>query len=456
MSVQRAENPANGEAIASFEVSSESVIEERLKRAQQAQRTWAKTSLSERSAALRALAYALRTQKAALARQMTLEMGKLLADAESEVEKCAWVCEHYAEQGPRLLSEQPVKTDASHSGVVFRPLGVVLAIMPWNFPMWQFYRCAAPALMAGNALVLKHASNVPGSAASIGKVCGDALPVAGLVEVLHVDGKTASELIARDEIAAVTLTGSTGAGAKVAEAAGAALKKCVLELGGSDPYIVLADADVEHAAKTCVASRMTNNGQSCIAAKRFIVEDAVYDRFCDLVESHMKNKRLGDPLSAETTLGPMARVDLRDELHDQVRRSVKAGAKLTVGGEVPEGPGAFYPATVLRDVEPGMAAFDEELFGPVAACIRAHDEHEAIALANRSEFGLGGAIFTRDVKRGWELAADELEVGCAFVNDFVRSDPRLPFGGIKRSGYGRELGDFGIHEFVNIKTVYQR
>jgi succinate-semialdehyde dehydrogenase/glutarate-semialdehyde dehydrogenase len=328
--------------------------------------------------------------------------------------------------------------------------------MPWNFPFWQVFRFAAPGLMAGNAALLKHASNVPGCALAIERVFRDAGFPEHLFGTLLVGSDAVSNLLDDNRIAAATLTGSVKAGKAVSERAGKRLKKTVMELGGSDPYVVLEDADVEASAETCAKSRLVNSGQSCIAAKRFIVVDAVREEFTRAFVAKMAEARVGDPLDERTTVGPQAREDLRDELHDQVERSKAAGARVLLGGEVPNDTGAWYPATVLAQVEPGMAAFDEETFGPVAAIVAAKDEDEAIALANRSRFGLGAAIFTRDVERGRRIARDRLDAGACFVNGLVKSDPRLPFGGIKESGYGRELGRIGIREFVNVKTVWMK
>jgi succinate-semialdehyde dehydrogenase/glutarate-semialdehyde dehydrogenase len=388
-----------------------------------------------------------------LAALMAVEMGKPVAQGRAEVEKRAWACEHYAAEAPGILAPTPIATTATRSMIVYRPLGVVLAIMPWNFPFWQVWRCLAPNLMAGNTVVLKHASNVTGSALAIADVVAAAGFPDGAVGVLRLASSQVAAMIADPRIAAVTLTGSTAAGRAVASVAGAHVKKTVLELGGSDPYVVLADADLERAAATCVAARLVNSGQSCIAAKRFVVAAPVYDAFLERFVAGMRAQRMGDPLS-EVDVGPLARWDLRDTLHDQVGRSVRAGARLLTGGAVPQGPGAYYPPTVLADVEPGMAVFDEETFGPVAAVSRAADEDAAVALANRSPFGLGAAVFTADVERGETIARERLAAGSCFVNAFVRSDPRLPFGGIKASGYGRELGAIGLHEFVNAKTVW--
>jgi succinate-semialdehyde dehydrogenase/glutarate-semialdehyde dehydrogenase len=352
-----------------------------------------------------------------------------------------------------MLADQPVATEAQRSFVTYQPLGVVLAVMPWNFPFWQVFRFAAPGLTAGNGAVLKHASNVFGCALAIEEVFRDAGFPQHLFRTLLIGSKQVDAVIEHPRIAAVTLTGSTAAGAAVAAKAGSQIKKTLLELGGSDPYLVLEDADLAAAAKTCVESRLINSGQSCIAAKRFLVVEDVADELERLFVETMAAKRMGDPFDEANDLGPQARRDLRDEVHRQVLRSVEAGAKLLLGGEVPEGPGAYYPPTVLTGVRPGMAAFDEEVFGPVAALVRVADEAEAVELANRSIYGLGAAVFTADRDRG-EAVARRLEAGCCFVNAAVKSDPRLPFGGIKASGYGRELGELGICEFINAKTVW--
>jgi succinate-semialdehyde dehydrogenase/glutarate-semialdehyde dehydrogenase len=380
-------------------------------------------------------------------------MGKPLAEAVAEVEKCALNCDFYAEKAPLFLADQEVASNAARSAVVFDPLGVVLAIMPWNYPLWQFFRFAAPALAAGNGIILKHAGNVPQCALAIDAILRDAQCPEGLVHVLLVEPEHVAGMIADDRIAAVTLTGSTEVGAIVAAQAGKALKKQVLELGGSDPFIVLADADLELAAATAVKARFTNVGQSCINAKRFIVEAAVADRFVDAFAEGVSKLKVGDPLAADTTIGPMARANLRATLHEQVQRSLAAGASLRLGGDVVDGPGFFYQPTILDHVTPDMAAFTEETFGPVAAVIRAADAEDAVTLANQTEFGLGAAIWTQDLARAQRLAR-RIQAGAVFVNGMVASDPRLPFGGIKRSGYGRELGDFGIREFVNVKTLW--
>lgn len=447
-------NPATGESLGQGPRMELSEAKAHARKAHEAFLDWRRVAFSERATSMRRAAGILRRRAAPYAELMTREMGKPIRDGRAEVEKCAWVCDYYADNAATFLSNETIQSDATKSFVTFQPLGVVLAIMPWNFPFWQVFRFAAPGLMAGNAAVLKHASNVPGSAAAIEEVFRDAGFPDGLFCALYLDGAETEQLIAADTIAAVTLTGSTAAGRAVASAAGRALKKSVLELGGSDAYVVCGDADVEAAAKTCATSRLINTGQSCIAAKRFIVVSEVRERFEAAVVEHMSAAQLGDPMLEETVLGPMARIDLRDELHEQVRASIERGAKLLLGGEVPERSGAWYPATVLADVSPGMPAYEEELFGPVAAIIEAGDEDDAIRIANDSVFGLGAAVFTQDVARGTRIAETYLDAGSCFVNTLVRSDPRLPFGGIKESGYGRELSSFGIRELVNIKTVY--
>jgi succinate-semialdehyde dehydrogenase/glutarate-semialdehyde dehydrogenase len=414
---------------------------------------WRAGDPAERTPRMQAAARLLRERKEELARLMALEMGKPLADGRSEVDKCALACDYFAEQAAGILAPEPIATEASKSFVAFEPLGVVLAVMPWNFPLWQVFRFAAPALMAGNGGVLKHASNVTGCALAIEQVFRDAGFPADLFRTLLLTNREVEPVIAHPRVVAVTLTGSTPAGKAVAGKAGSLVKKTVLELGGSDPYLLLADADLDQAVATCVASRLINCGQSCIAAKRFIfprqMEAEIERRFV----AAMKERVPGDPLADGTQLGPLARRDLRDGLAKQVEESIARGARCLLGGKVPDGEGAFYPPTVLAGVRPGMPAFDEELFGPVAALIAVDSEEEAIRVANDSPFGLGAAVFTRDVRRG-EAVARRLEAGNCFVNALVKSDPRLPFGGIKESGYGRELDTFGIREFVNVKTVY--
>ncbi len=447
-------NPANGELIAEYPEPSPDEVAAILKAAKDAFRAWRRTSFEERSGPVRRAGELLRERRDDLARLMALEMGKPLAQGRAEADKCAWGCEYYAENAEAFLAAEEVSTDATRSLVSFQPLGVILAVMPWNFPFWQAFRFAAPALMAGNVALLKHASNVSGCALAIEEILHDAGIPRDVFRTLLVPSSRVDALIEAPEVAGVTLTGSTPAGLAVAAKAGACLKKSVLELGGSDPYVILEDADLEKAAEACAMGRLINAGQSCIAAKRLIVVEPVLERFTELLLDKVARWRLGDPFDEATDIGPLARRDLRDELHQQVQASVEKGARLRLGGEVPDGPGAFYPPSVLVDVRPGMPAFDEELFGPVAAVVAARDEADAIRLANQTVFGLGAAVFTEDLARGERIAREELEAGSCFVNAFVKSDPRLPFGGIKESGYGRELGAFGIREFVNVKSVY--
>lgn len=447
-------NPTTNKLIQTYQEHTDQELQHKLEVAHNAYALWRRTRFAERAAFLTASAALLRARKEVYARLMALEMGKPFAQGIAEAEKCAWVCEYYAEQAEKFLSPETIPTDASRSFVTFQPLGILLAVMPWNFPFWQVFRAAAPALMAGNAVVLKHASNVSGCAVEIEKLFQEAGLPSGVFTTLLLRSSRVNALIEHPLVKCVTITGSTAAGKAVAAKAGAMLKKTVLELGGSDPYVVLDDAPLEEAVSTCVASRLINNGQSCIAAKRFIVVEPVKKKFVEMFVEAMKAQTLGDPLDPTVTVGPLARHDLRDDLHRQVTRSVEQGARLLCGGEIPDGAGAFYPPTVLMDVQKGTPAYDEELFGPVAAIISAKDEAEAIRIANDSAFGLGAAVFTSDVKRGERIAAEELDAGSCFVNAFVKSDPRLPFGGIKESGYGRELSAFGIREFVNVKTVW--
>jgi succinate-semialdehyde dehydrogenase/glutarate-semialdehyde dehydrogenase len=447
-------NPATDEIVREYPETPPEEVSAVLTAAREAFGQWRRTSFAERAAPLRRAAELLRERREDLARLMALEMGKPLAQGRAEAEKCAWVCDHYAEGAEAFLAPEDIATDAQHSYVAFEPLGVVLAVMPWNFPLWQVFRFAAPALMAGNAGVLKHASNVSGCALALEAVLHDAGIPRDLFRTLLIGSSSVASVIEASEIAAVTLTGSTPAGRAVAEKAGACLKKVVLELGGSDPYVILEDADLDAAAETCATARLINGGQSCIAAKRFVVVEEVLEHFVERLTERLKSRRVGDPLQEDTDVGPQARRDLRDDLHRQVEASVERGARVRLGCEIPEGPGAYYPPSVLTDVAPGMPAYEEELFGPVAAVLRARDEADAIRIANDTNFGLGAAVFTRDTARGERIARGELEAGACFVNAFVKSDPRLPFGGIKESGHGRELGVFGIREFVNVKTVY--
>ncbi len=414
---------------------------------------WKKTTFADRKRCMLALAKCLRDQQTQYALLMAQEMGKPLRAGEKEIEKCAWVCEHYAQEAETYLAPRHIDTSKLKSMVCYQPLGVVFAIMPWNFPFWQVFRFAAPTLMAGNAAILKHAPISTGTGNAIAELFAESGFPPHLFQHAIVDNDMAAEIIAHDHVVAVTLTGSEKAGKTVASHAARHLKKAVLELGGSDPYLVLEDADLDWAAKCIVESRMNNSGQTCVAAKRIIVLESVAEPLIDKIIFEMNQHVMGDPLQSETTLGPLAREDLRATLHQQVTSSQQLGARLRLGGILPPGRGYFYPPTLLTDVKPGMPAFDEELFGPVVAVTVADNDDAAIQLANQSRYGLGAAVFTRDVARGEKIAIQDLEAGTCFVNDYVVSDPRLPFGGIKRSGYGRELSREGILEFVNIKTV---
>lgn len=447
-------NPATLEVIAAYDELAPETAGRLIDRSDAAFARWRETSLVERSALMKKAAAILRNRSGEFATLMALEMGKPVRQGRGEVEKCAWVCEYYAENAGSFLEPEVVATDARKSFVAFQPLGVILAVMPWNFPFWQVFRFAAPALMAGNAGVLKHASNVCGCALAIEDVFSAAGFPRGVFRTLLVGSGAVESIISHPAVRAVTLTGSAAAGRAVARAAGEQLKKTVLELGGSDPYVVLDDADVGQAAAICAESRLINAGQSCIAAKRFIVVESRVREFTGLLVEAMRRRSVGDPLDEATDVGPLARLDLRDEVHRQVMESVERGARCVLGGRLPAGRGAYYPPTVLVDVAKGMSAFDDELFGPVAAVVAAKDEEEAIRAANDTSFGLGAALFTRDLERGERIAASRIDAGSCFVNAFVKSDPRLPFGGVKESGYGRELSYFGIREFVNVKTVY--
>jgi succinate-semialdehyde dehydrogenase / glutarate-semialdehyde dehydrogenase len=446
-------DPTTGQKLRTYEVMDRGEIDEILDRTFEVQRSWRRTTFAERGGLMLAVADKLEDEKHALAALMADEMGKILTQGVAEIEKCAWVCRYYAEHAESFLSREPVETEAYKSFVDFRPLGVILAIMPWNYPFWQVFRFAAPTLMAGNAALLKHAPNVIGCALAIERLFREAGFPSDLFRTLVIDIPETTEVIHDRRVAAVTITSSVAAGRAVASEAGKALKKCVLELGGSDPFIVLEDANIDRAVEVGIVGRFQNSGQSCIAAKRFIVVDPIYDEFEAKFVEAVRGLEMGDPRSDDVFVGPQARMDLRDGLADQLRRSVEAGARVLVGGEVPEGPGAFYPPTVLAGVKPGMAAWSEELFGPVATLIRVRDEAEALEVANGTAFGLSGAVWTEDLERGERIAAEGIESGAAFVNDMSKSDPRLPFGGIRDSGYGRELSTYGIREFVNIHAV---
>jgi succinate-semialdehyde dehydrogenase/glutarate-semialdehyde dehydrogenase len=450
--VQRSIDPTTGAVLAELDSHDPARVDELLSTAVAAQPRWRETPIEERVPHLTAIAKALRADAESLARLITAEMGKPVAEARGEIEKCAVTLDYYAEHAAAHLADAPIASSAADSRVVYDPLGVVLAVMPWNYPFWQFFRFAAPALAAGNAAVLKHASNVPQSAVRMEELCREAGLPEGLVTTLLVDSGSVASIIDDDRIAAVTLTGSTEVGSIVAGQAGRALKKQVLELGGSDPYIVLPDADVEQAARTAVRARVTNNGQSCVNAKRFIVHSDVADEFVATFVEAVQALVVGDPSDDATQIGPMAREGLRSTLHDQVERTLAAGGTLLTGGHVIDGEGWFYAPTVIDHVDRSQVAFTEETFGPVAAITRVDSVDEAVAIANDTEFGLGAAVWSRDLELA-ERVARRIDAGAVFVNSMVASDPRLPFGGIKRSGYGRELGSLGIREFTNIKTL---
>ncbi len=449
-------NPATGEIIQTFEIYSEKGVDKIINAVDKTWHHWRSTSFFHRGQLMQSLSALLKSNKEELALLMALEMGKVKKEGIAEVEKCAWVCDYYASNAETFLENEMISTEALRSYISFQPMGTILAVMPWNFPFWQVFRFAAPTIMAGNTAVLKHASNVPGCAMAIENLFREAGFPENVFRTLLIGSNKVEQVIKHPAIKAVSLTGSTPAGKSVASFAGSVLKKCVLELGGNDPYIILKDADLQNAARICSTSRLQNAGQSCIAAKRFIVEEEVYAEFLEYFTHEMNEARFGDPCDPETTMGPLARKDLRDELHGQVVKSIAKGAEVILGGEIPHRKGAYYPPTIIENVKPGMPAFDEELFGPVASVIKVGDEEEAMQVANNSDFGLGAAIFTRNIEKGENLAEIHLQAGCCFVNDFVKSDPRLPFGGIKESGFGRELSAYGIKEFMNIKTVVTR
>ena len=447
-------NPATGSVLANYDIYDDVKLKKALQLAHKTYNEWRLFSLKERGVVLKNIAAELRKQKQKLAELATAEMGKPIQQSLDEVEKCAKTFEFYAKESPKFLADEIVETDAKKSYVSFQPLGVVLAIMPWNFPYWQVFRAMGPAIMAGNTMLLKHASNISGCALAIENVIKKAGAPKGLFQTLLLPSSQMRDLIADPVISAVTLTGSTAAGKEVAAAAASHIKKQVLELGGSDAYIVLEDADMDSAVTISVNGRLVNSGQSCVAAKRFVAVKAIRKEFESLMVAQMKAATFGDPMDRNNKIGPLARLDLRDTLHAQVQKSIELGAKLLCGGYIPEGDGAYYPPTVLTNVKKGMPAYDEELFGPVAAIIEAKDEKDAIRIANDSIYGLGAGIFSKNRKRAEQIAAKDLQAGNCFVNAFVHSDARLPFGGVKQSGYGRELSIFGIREFVNVKTVF--
>jgi len=446
-------NPTTEDVIETFEEFSDAAVDEALQHAYEAQRRWRTSSFGERSARLQATARVLRAQKARLAELATREMGKPIVEAEAEIEKCAWNCDFYAEHAASFLADEVIPTNATESFVAFEPLGVVLAIMPWNFPFWQVMRFAAPALMAGNGAVLKHASNVPGCAVALEEVFKAAGLPDGLFRTVLVPGSRVEPLIADPRIAAATLTGSEGAGRSIGEAAGRNIKKVVLELGGSDPFIVMPSADLEKAVKVGVEARVQNAGQSCIAAKRFIVHERIHDEFAQRMAKRISELRVGDPNDESTAVGPLSSKQVLDDLEDQVKRMIAKGSKVLAGGKRLDRPGFFFQPTLLTDAGPGTPGRDEEIFGPVATLFKVRDAGEALQLANATKFGLGSAAWTRDAGEVRRFT-DELQAGQVFINGMVKSDPRLPFGGIKSSGHGRELSVIGMREFVNWKTVW--
>jgi succinate-semialdehyde dehydrogenase/glutarate-semialdehyde dehydrogenase len=446
-------NPATNQAIKSYNLFNDHEVKKIISGSHTHYQQMKTEPIGERKPKMLKVADILLTNKKKYARNIVEEMGKTYPSAIAEVEKCAWVCRFYAEKASEFLADEIIVTDASKSMISYRPLGIILAVMPWNYPFWQVFRFAAPAIMAGNVCLLKHASNVPQCALNIQQIFVDAGFSEYVFKTLLIGSDQVEAILKNKHVKAATLTGSGPAGSAVASTAGHQIKKTVLELGGNDAYIILEDADLDHAAKQCTQSRLLNAGQSCIGAKRFIVVDSVYDSFLEKFYAYMNSATIGDPM-ANVDLGPLARHDLRDEVHQQVVKSVEKGAKLILGGKIPYQAGAFYPPTILTHVQKGQPAYEEEIFGPVASIIRVKDEKEAIRIANDSSFGLGSCVFTNDIDKGEHIAKYELESGSCFVNQFVKSDPRLPFGGIKTSGYGRELSYHGIREFVNIKTIY--
>ncbi|MBN2587595.1 MAG: NAD-dependent succinate-semialdehyde dehydrogenase [Candidatus Fermentibacteraceae bacterium] len=450
-------NPFSGKVIRTWEENTPEELDRAVEGSQKAFEFWRGIGVAYRAKRFLKMAHLLESSKHHLAVEMAAEMGKPVTQGQSEIEKCAWVCRYYAENSEDFLADEPLKSDADESYVCYQPLGVIYAVMPWNFPYWQLFRFAAPAVMAGNCFVLKHSPNVTGCALRIRDMFCEAGFPEGLASVILVSDSSVNSvskrMIADRRIKAVTLTGSEGAGASIASVAGNSVKKCTLELGGSDPAIVLEDADLQQAASATVTSRLINSGQNCIASKRFIVIENVFEEFLKLLLKEMKSRRMGDPMDMKTDLGPLARYDLRDRLHRQVTDSIGMGAHLVLGGSVPDHSGAFYPATVLTGCRKGMPVFDQETFGPVAAVCTAKDESDAVVIANDTQYGLGASVFTRSNRRGERIAL-EINAGSCFVNAFVRSDPRLPFGGIGMSGYGRELSRWGVREFTNCKTMY--
>lgn len=446
-------NPATDEKINTYQEHSEHDLELLIEKNRRATSVWAMMNFKERGEKVQLLALGLKKNKERFAQLITREMGKPITQSRLEIDKCVWLCEFFAGHCEKFLKDEMIETDAEKSYITFEPLGSLLAIMPWNFPFWQLFRAAIPAMMAGNGVILKHAANVPGCAYEIEQLFHQAQFPEGCFANVFIQNSQVEKIIAHDAVQGVTLTGSPRAGSAVAGLAGKHLKKTVMELGGSDPYLILEDADLEKSAFTCAASRLINAGQSCVAAKRFIVLEKSADEFEQKLVAEMNRQVMGNPFDENVTLGPLARKDLREELHGQVSRSLELGARLLCGGQIPSGPGAFYFPTVLSNVRRGMPVYHEETFGPVAAVIRVKDEKEAAEVANETVFGLGAALFSKNPKRAEKIARQSLRAGMCFINAYVKSDPRMPFGGIKKSGYGRELGYYGIKEFVNIKTV---
>ena len=446
-------NPATGEVIQKYALMPESEVSSIIEKTHLAYKSWKKTSFAERSEKLLKLAQLLRADPQQYASIITQEMGKPITQSLAEIEKCAWLCEYYAKSAPEHLADRLIKTEKYKTKVCYRPLGIVFAIMPWNYPFWQVFRFLCPTVMAGNAGLLSHASISSGTALAIEQMAEQAGFPKDLFKALILNNRVAAKVIANKRVTGVTLTGSERAGKAIAAEAGQNLKKVVLELGGTDPYLILADADLEQAASACIASRLNNSGQVCIAAKRIIIVESVFAEFEKLIIEKVSNYKMGDPADPNTNFGPIAREDLRATLDDQVQQSIKQGAKLICGGFIPDTPGFYYPPTLLTNIKSNMLPFTEELFGPVVTLIKAKDEADAINIANDTSYGLGGGVFTKDIVRGEKIATDLIESGSVAVNNFVASDPRVPFGGIGLSGFGRELSEEGIREFVNIKSI---
>lgn len=447
-------NPATEETLKSYTLLSTDEAKQAVDNAHQAYTSWRKTALEERSKLLHALADKIDERADEIVELMINEMGKVKAQGYQEVELCAAICRYTADNAPEQLADEKRSYDGGNAIVTYQPIGVVLGIQPWNFPLYQVIRYSVPNVMAGNTTVLKHADNVFGMAAMIQELYEQAGFPKNVYQSLHISGETASELIQHEHVRGVTFTGSDKVGKKVAENAGSQSKKTVLELGSNDAFVVLEDADLKVAVQACVQGRVINNGETCVSAKRFIIADKVYDQFKQAFVAEFEKLKVGDPRDENTDVGPMARKDLRDKLHDQVRESIENGATCTMGGDITSGSGYFYPLTILEDVVPGMPAYDDELFGPVASFIRAKDDADAMRIANDSRYGLGGGIFSQDEERAIELARSEFDTGMVNINGYSLAQPNLPFGGVKDSGYGREHGGFGIKEFVNVKTIF--